>query len=90
MKSLVIHEGHRIVVEHHLDSMTLFVDEVKRAEIIGLKNVNRDNVLSAAIANQNGETDEIRVEYEDAQMMKLTGKLSFYYNGKLIAEKRTM
>lgn len=90
MESVVIHEGHRIAIEHHLDSIKLVVDNVKCDEVKGLKNTNRDNVLTAKVANAEGGADEIKVEYEDAKLMKLTGKLKYYYNGKLIAEKKTM
>lgn len=90
MESVVIYEGHRIVIEHHLDSMKLTIDGVKHDEIKGLKNTNRDNVLTAKVSNENGGVDEVRVEYEDAKLIKLTGKLSFFYNNKLIAEKKTM
>lgn len=90
MESLVIYNGHRIVVDHHIDSMKLVVDDVTYAEISGLRNTNKDNVLVALIPNENGATDEIKVEYTDAKLLQLTGKLVFYYNGKLIAEKKTM
>lgn len=90
MESIVIHEGHRIAIEHHLDSMKLSVDGVTYDEVKGLKNTNRDNVLTAQVVNKSGGTDEIKVEYEDAKLVKLTGKLKFYYNGVLIAEKKTL
>lgn len=90
MEYFVIHEGHRIAIEHHLDSMKLIVDGGTYDEVKGLKNTNRDNVLTAEVGNNAGGTDYIKVEYEDAKLVKLTGKLRFYYNGVLIAEKKTM
>lgn len=90
MESVVIYNGHRIAIEHHLDSIKLVVDDVKYDEVNGLRNTNRDNVLAAKVVNAEGGTDDITVEYEDAKLVKLTGKLKYYYNGKLIAEKKTM
>ncbi len=90
MESLVIHNGHRIVIDHHLDSMKLVVDNVIYATISGLKNTNKDNTLVAEIPGENGLLDEIIVKYVDAKLTRLTGSLLFYYNGKLIAEKKTL
>ena len=90
MQVKVIHNGHRIIVEHYIDSLKLIVDDIRYSEVRGLKNANKDNVLTAIIRNTDGTTDDVRVEYYDAKLLKLTGKLVFYYNGQLIAEKKTM
>ena len=90
MKSIVIYNGHRIVVEHHLNSIKLVVDDIKLDEILGLKNTNKDNVLQGIINDSKLVKDVVKVEYIDGKFKKLFGIFKFYYNDILIAEKKTL
>lgn len=40
MEYIVIYQGHRIAVEHHLDSMKLTVDSIVYDKVSGLKYTN--------------------------------------------------